>query len=122
MGAITLYLSSQPDSNLWRRTAANFGLSYFTISVGLNVILTFMISVRLIFHSRNIRGAMGSTTEVSSLYRAIVAMLVESSALYAVASFLFIGPYAANSYASGIFLPILAEVQVGNWLIPSDMS
>jgi hypothetical protein len=40
-------------------------------------------------------------------------MLIESSALYAVTSLLFIGPYAANNYASDIFLPILAVVQVG---------
>ena len=113
MGIITLYLASQPGSNLWHGMTVNFGLPYFTISVGLNVILTLMISARLIIHSRNIRGAMGSTTGVNSLYRAIVTMLIESSALYAVTSLLFIGPYAANNYASDIFLPILAEVQVG---------
>ena len=122
MGIITLYLSSQPGSSLWHGITVNFGLPYFTISVGLNVILTLMISGRLLLHSRNIRGAMGSTTGVNSLYRAIVTMLIESSALYAVTSLLFIGPYAASNYASDIFLPILAEVQVGNQLIPSDMS
>jgi len=122
MGIITLYLASQPGSSLWSGITVNFGLPYFTISVGLNVILTLMISARLILHSRNIRGAMGSTTGASSLYRAIVTMLIESSALYAVTSLLFIGPYAANNYASDIFLPILAEVQVGVRLTPSDVS
>lgn len=118
MGIITLYLASQPGSSLWSGITVNFGLPYFTISVGLNVILTLMISARLILHSRNIRGAMGSTTGASSLYRAIVTMLIESSALYAVTSLLFIGPYAANNYASDIFLPILAEVQVSIRLTP----
>lgn len=118
MGMITLYLASQPNSNLWKGVAVNFGLPYFTISVGLNVLLTLMISVRLILHSRNIRGAMGSTSGVSSLYKAIVTMLIESSALYAVTSLLFIGTYASNNYASDIFLPILAEVQVG---IPDNL-
>ena len=112
MGIITLYLASQPNSNLWKGIAVNFGLPYFTISVGLNVLLTLMISARLILHSRNVRGAMGSTSGVSSLYKAIVTMLIESSSLYAVTSILFIAPYAANNYASDIFLPILAEVQV----------
>ena len=122
MGIITLYLSSQPGSSLWKGITVNFGLPYFTISVGLNVLLTLMISARLLLHSRNIRGAMGSTNGVGSLYRAIVTMLIESSALYAVTSLLFIGPYAANNYASDIFLPILAEVQVCIWLIPLEMS
>lgn len=113
MGVITLYHASQPNSSLWRGITVNFGLPYFTISVGLNVILTLMISVRLLLHSRNIRSAMGSGSGTSSLYRTIATMLIESSALYAITSLLFIGPYAANNYASDIFLPILAEVQVG---------
>jgi hypothetical protein len=65
MGIITLYLASQPGSSLWSGITVNFGLPYFTISVGLNVILTLMISARLILHSRNIRGAMGSTPELA---------------------------------------------------------
>ena len=113
MGIITLYLSSQPGSSLWSGITVNFGLPYFTISVGLNVVLTLMISARLILHGRNVRSAMGSTTGIGSLYRTIVTMLVESCSLYAVTSLLFIGPYASNNYASDIFLPILAEVQVG---------
>jgi len=113
MGIITLYIASQPNSNLWGGITVDFGLPYFTISVSLNIILTLMISARLIIHSCNIRGAMGSANGVNSLYRAIIAMLIESSALYAVASLLFIGPYATSNYASNIFLPILAEVQVG---------
>ena len=118
MGTMTFYHASQPNSNLWHGTAENFGVPYFTISVGLNVILTLMISIRLILHSRNIQGTMGPASRVSSLCKTIVAMLVESSALYAISSFLFIGPFAAENYASDIFLPILAEVQVGVLLIP----
>ena len=113
MGIVTIYYASQPNSHLLRGTTINFGLPYFTISVGLNVILTLMISVRLILHCRNIQGSMGSTPGGSSLYRTIIAMLIESSALYAIASLLFIGPYATSNSASDIFLPILAEVQVG---------
>ena len=99
----------------------DFGLPYFTISVGLNVILTLMISVRLLLHSHNIRGAMGSTSALSSLYRTIATMLIESSTLYLVTSLLFIGLYAANNYASDIFLWILAEVQVGILVDPVYM-
>lgn len=113
MSVVTLYHASLSNLNLWRGITINFGLPYFTISVGLNVILTFMISIRLILHSRDIQSVMGSTPGGSSLYKTIVAMFVESSALYVVTSLLFIGPYAANNSSSDIFLPILAEVQVG---------
>ena len=63
---------------------------------------------------------MGPTPGVSSLYKAIVTMLIESSSLYAVTSVLFIAPYASNNYASDIFLPILAEVQVGTPANPAQ--
>ena len=39
-------------------------------------------------------------------------MLIESSALYTVSSFLVIGPMAAGSLVMDIFFPILAETQV----------
>jgi len=40
-------------------------------------------------------------------------MLIESSALYAVNSLLLIALWAAGNAASGIFLPIIAQNQVG---------
>ena len=118
MGIVTLYDVSKPNSNLWYGMSRSFGLPYFTISVGLNVILTLMISVRLILHCRNIRGAMGSVSGVNSLYKTVVTMLIESSALYVIPSLLFIGPYAARNFASDLFLPILAEVQVATFVRP----
>jgi len=71
-----------------------------------------MIVVRLVLHSRNIRTAMGTSNGVGGLYKAIVTMLIESSALYAVNSLLFVGTWGAGSGAADIFLPILAETQV----------
>jgi len=112
MGVMFIYQTSQPNSSIWNSIAVNFGLPYFSISIALNVLLTLMIVVRLVLHSRNIRSAMGTPVGVNGLYKAIVTMLIESSALYAVNSLLFIGPWGAGSHAADIFLPILAETQV----------
>jgi len=112
MGVMFIYQTSQPNSSIWNSVAINFGLPYFSISISLNVLLTLMIVVRLALHSRNIRSAMGAPVGISGLYKAIVTMLIESSALYAVNSLLFIGPWAAGNHAADIFLPILAETQV----------
>ena len=48
----------------------------------------------------------------TGLHKTIVTVLIESSALYAVNSLLFVGPWGANSHVADIFLPILAETQV----------
>lgn len=84
-----------------------FGFPYILISISLNILLTLMIVVRLVLHSRNIRAATGAPSRFSGLYKTIVTMLVECSALYTVISLLVIGTDTAN-----IFLPILAEAQV----------
>jgi uncharacterized membrane protein YgcG len=112
MGIILIYQTSQPDSSIWNSVAINFGLPYFSISLSLNILLTLMIVGRLILHSRNIRKAMGVPAGATGLYKAVITMLIESSALYAASSILFVAPWGAKSHVADIFLPILAETQV----------
>lgn len=88
------------------------GLLYFSISVSLNTLLTLMIVVQLVLHGRNVRAATGSPAGISGLYKTIATMLIESSALFAVTSLLYIATAGANSPINDLFSPILAEVQV----------
>lgn len=112
MGLMTLYKTSRPDSSLFSGITVSFGLPYFTISVALNVLLTVIIAWRLLLHSRSFEKAVGSTSAITSMCRSIVTMLIESCALYAVASLCFIVPYAMSNYASAIFLPMLSRIQI----------
>ena len=68
-----------------------------------------MIVARLALHNRKIRNAAG---RASGLYSAIITMLVESSALYAITFLLYIIPWSMRSGAQFIFFPILAGAQV----------
>ena len=88
-----LYQTSQPNSSVWNTVAIDFGLPYFSVSIGLNI-----------------RTAMGAPSGTTGLYKAIIAMLIESSAFYAVSSLLFIGTWGAGSHAADIFLGILKFV------------
>ena len=99
---------------------ADFGiLSYLSISVSLNVLLTFMIVIQLAIHTRNIRTVMGTLGGISGLYKAIATMLIESCALYAVNSLLVIIPVAASSNVINTF-PILAQTQVRTFPYPQS--
>ena len=82
-----------------------------------------MIVIRLLLHSRDIRLATGTPAGVGRLYKTIATVLIESSALYAVNSLLFIGPWVAGNHTSDLFLPILAQTQVRTFprLQSSDM-
>ena len=112
MGIVLIYQTSQPNSSIWNSVAINFGLPYFSISISLNILLTLMIVTRLVLHNREIRTAVGAPSGLTGLYKAIITVLVESSALYAVNSLLFVGPWGAKNHAGDIFLAILAETQV----------
>ena len=112
MGIILLYQASQPDKDLWNTVAVNFGLPYFSISIAFNILLTLMIIIRLVLHSRKVNMAMG-LTGMGGLCRAVVTMLIESSALYAVNSLLFVVPWGTGSHVADIFLGPLSQTQVG---------
>ena len=86
-------------------------ISYYSISLSLNLLLTLMITTRLVLHSRNIRNAVGALSGAGDLYAAVVTMLVESSALYTAALLLYFVPNAAGSYVAFIFIAI-GEIQV----------
>ena len=106
-----LYQSSRPGS-IRDSLGAGTGIPYYSISLALNVLLTLMIVTRLVLHGRNIRNAIGSSTNIGGLYKAVVTMVIESSALFTVNSLLFIGPWSASSWVADVFFPILAETQV----------
>ena len=112
-GIVYTYWWSRPGTIIVNSTVtANLGRSYFTVSFALNVLLTSMIVIRLILHKRNIRNAMGALAGAGQLYGAIITILVESSALYALSFLLFFVPWAVNSWVEDTFWSVLIESQV----------
>ncbi|KAF8912533.1 hypothetical protein CPB85DRAFT_1301373 [Mucidula mucida] len=109
MGIMTIFQSSKPNAGIWNSVTIDFALPYFSLSTSLNVLLTLLISSRLFVHQMWIRKNVGS---MRLPYGSIIALLVESSAIYAVSSLLFIGCYGAGSLVSAVFLPILSQTQV----------
>jgi hypothetical protein len=113
MGIMFIYESIQPvyitnqDS-----IGINVTVSYYSISISLNVLLTLMIFIRLILYSSNIQNFTWATVGVSGVYKATVTTLVESSALYAVAFLVYIGPWTADSSLALVFSPVLGGIQV----------
>ena len=90
----------------------HFATSYFLVSLSLNIILTLMIVTRLILHRRNLRRAIGVSDSSDGLYTTIVAMLIESYALYVVTFLIYVVPWEAGSPVTLLFCRILGPVQV----------
>ena len=114
MGIMLVYVNSELAVNTWA------GLAYLSISFSLNVLLTLMIVIRLILHARNSRAAAG-IGDISGFSKAIVTILVESCALYAVSTLLVLGSLGADDGEAPItsfFLHILNQTQVRASLLP----
>ena len=111
MGILFVYQAVGPTGITWS------GLPYYSISLSLNVLLTLMIVIRLIVHARSTRAALGMTG-IGGLYKAVVTMLVESCAIFAVSSLLVIGTRSViESFPIvNFFLPVLYQTQVRDFL------
>ena len=86
-------------------------LLYFSISLSLNVILTIIIIIRLVLHTRNTHTTVG-ITGTGGFCKSIVTVLVESCALYAVNSLLVIVPTGIGYPISWFFMFTLTVTQV----------
>jgi hypothetical protein len=69
------------------------------------------MSARIVYHLNQMNRG-GPISRNISNYSNIITILVESCALYAINSILFIGTYGAGHDASTIFLPLLSQTQV----------
>ena len=86
-------------------------LTSLSISVSLNV-LTLMIIIRLVLHTRKTSAALG-ITGIGGSSKSIIAMLVESCALYSACSLLALGPMSAyDNPIADFFIPTLPATQV----------
>ena len=108
---LVYYQITEPTCFIWRSTTINIGIPY-SISVSLNVFLTVMIIARLVLLTRGLQKAMNAPFRICGLYRTVITVVSESSAIYAVTFLLFIGTWAADNPAEYFFFPVLAQAQV----------
>ena len=105
MGSMFIYQGAVTSTTDWS------AIPYYSITLSLNVILTLMIVVRLVLHTRNTRAALG-ITGIGGLCNAVITMLIESCALYAAGLLPVIGSWAARNPITNFFLLVSPQTQV----------
>lgn len=115
LAIITLFQSAQPNASLWSRITVQFVVPYWSLSVSLNVLLTLIISFRLLHMRRSVAVVLGP--EHSKVYTSVVSMIIESAALFSGTGLFFIICYARNSNIQNLVLPILDQVVVSACII-----
>ena len=112
MGIMIIHDQASQPGSIPKFVGVAFGVPYYSIFLSLNVVLTLMIIIRLALHNRRMRNARETPTSACWPYKAVISMVIEFCALYAVSFLLYIGPWCAGCYFPNIFLPVLAETQV----------
>lgn len=79
--------------------------SYFSVSIGLNIILTCAIVVRLLAARRRLSSISGAP------YVSVAAMLIESAFLYSAAAIAYLVTSGLQNRGQEVVLPVLAQLQ-----------
>lgn len=110
MGVLWTLQSSQPGLSLYSALPLAYGTSYYAISLGVNIVLTFLIIIRLFQYRRTILRSL--PPDHAKHYVSIMTVLVESAALYSVFAIIFLITYAVNNPINQIFLGVAQASQV----------
>ena len=89
----------------------NLVLGFWCFSLALNILATLLICGRLLYYRYQLKSALGH--EHVSQYTGIIAMIVESEALYTAYLLIFIVPFVRNDLVAEVFLQSPSLIQVG---------
>lgn len=97
--------------NLWANSPSLApGIAYMALSLSINTILTLLIIIRLLQLRRVLFRTIGSS--YSQTYTSLVALLVESAALYTIVALMTVITCGVGSPIQYVLLPMLGQLQV----------
>lgn len=109
-GVVLLTQISLPRQSLFSQI--NLSLVYFSIVASLHVLLTLLISRRILIHRLHFQKLVGKGSRSLRIYTSLSSILIESSGLYSAAALFFIVPFALGHPLAQLSLALLAQIQV----------
>ena len=108
LGVVWIFQSSR--RSLYSSVAIDFGTAYYMSSLGVNILVTILITTRLVLHRREIVDIL--PPEHAACYLSMTSIIIESAALYSVTALVFIISYALDNPINQIFLSLASACQV----------
>ncbi|OJT13645.1 hypothetical protein TRAPUB_9834 [Trametes pubescens] len=116
LGAIWTLQSSHPELAIYRSVPLAFGTAYYAVSLALNVILTALITGRLLAYRRAHIALLPA--DHARQYLCLVAVVVESAAIHTAAAIAFVTSYGLSAPANVLLMGLAsAAQQVASYLI-----
>jgi len=107
MSVLLIFESAQPGANFFVGHAVDFGVPYVSLTISLNIIVTALICGRLLSLRREIGKVLGPSH--AKMYTSIIAILVESAALFTVFGIVYVIVYARKSQSSFALVQIWGD-------------
>jgi len=98
MSILLIYESAQPGANFFVGHAVDFGIPYISLTISLNIIVTALICGRLLYLRRQVGNVLGQS--YAKMYTSLVAILIESAALFTALGIVYVIVYARKSQSS----------------------
>ena len=110
LAVIQVVVSGEPNGNFFGITTIKIAVSYYAISICMNIVLTVLICTRLLQVSKQMAGILEE--EATTAYTSAVAILVESAAFYSASGIMFLIPYALQLQVGILFGQIWTKMSV----------
>ena len=110
MGTLWTLQSSHPGLSLYSKQPLAYGAAYYTISLGVNIILTVLIILRLLAYRRTHLAHLPPAH--AQQYLSLATLVVESAALYSAFAVAFLVSYAMNAPINQVWLGFASGAQV----------
>ncbi len=110
LGAIWTLQSSHPELAIYRSVPLAFGTAYYAVSLALNVILTALITGRLLAYRRAHIALLPA--DHARQYLCLVAVVVESTAIHTAAAIAFVTSYGLSAPANVLLMGLASAAQV----------
>jgi len=109
MGTLWTLQSSQPNLSMYSALPLAYGTSYYAISLSVNIILTCLITTRLLMYRRETMRSL--PVDYATHYISLASIVIESAALYSLFAILFLITYAINNPTNQVFLGTASAAQ-----------
>ena len=110
MGVLWTIHSTQPNLSLYSTVPRLYGIAYFSLSLGVNIILSTLIVARLLMFRRMHMDLL--PPEHAEHYLSAATLVVESAALYSLFAIAFLVSYAWNKPINQVLLGFTQAAQV----------
>ncbi|KAI0937988.1 hypothetical protein AcV7_003306 [Taiwanofungus camphoratus] len=102
LGVTELYFSGAPSANFFAGLAAKLSIAYFATTIGLNTLLTCLISARILLIARRVRRELDH--RLSRTYISVASIVIEAAIPYALFGIAFLVTQGIGSGISVLFL------------------